>query len=336
MGENSITKRTVADIIIDRFLKDVEEQETMPWQRPYERYNAFNYFTKKAYRGINRLILPFGEYITKNQINEYNKKNGEDFRFQKGIEWFPVVYFTAQEKEISATEVLEAFEDEDVTSFDDRYIGTSGVWNYYCYCGKFIKRRNVLKYYEVADRKWFKNSKGEVLPSRIETGEVVITYEEPKKVIENYVKRSGVRVSYDSADTPCYIPMLDKVELNPYVKGEEAWFSTAFHEFAHSTGYKTRLNRIGVMKPKDASSEEKDNLYAVEECIAEIAASLCCAECGIYTMETSESKEYENNLAYVKSWKKRVKDWGKEFIYIVSQADKAFNYIVGEDENKER
>ena len=34
--------------------------------------------------------------------------------------------------------------------------------------------------------------------------------------------------------------------------------------------------------------------------------------------------------AYVQSWKKRIKDWGKEFIYIVSQADKAFNYICGD------
>ncbi len=36
----------------------------MPWQKPYTQYNAFNYFTLKAYRGINRLILPFGEYLT--------------------------------------------------------------------------------------------------------------------------------------------------------------------------------------------------------------------------------------------------------------------------------
>lgn len=27
--------------------------------------------------------------------------------------------------------------------------------------------------------------------------------------------------------------------------------------------------------------------------------------------------------------RKRVKDWGKDFIYIVSQADKAFNMICG-------
>lgn len=332
MGDIKEGKKSVSDIIIDRFLKDVDEKETMPWQRPYERYNAFNYFTKQAYKGINRLILPFGEYITRNQINEYNKKMGEDFKFQKGIEWFPVVYFTTQEKEVSHVEITEIFEGEDV-SFEEGYIGTKGVWNYYYMGNKLLKRRNILRYYEVADRHHFKNSKGDLLPSRIETGEITITYEEPQLVIQDYIKRSGVKVSYDSGGVPCYIPLLDKVELNPYVRGEEEWFSIAFHELGHSTGHKSRLNRVGINKLKGS---DKDNLYAVEECIAEITASLLCAECGIYSMETSESKSYENNLAYVKSWKKRVKDWGKEFIYIVSQADKAFNYIIGEESGKDR
>jgi len=330
MSEAVKEKKSVSEIIINRFLKDVDEKQTMPWQRPYERYNAFNYFTKEAYKGINRLILPFGEYMTKNQINAYNEKHGEDFRFQKGIEWFPVVFFTTQEKECDIEEVLKVC--PDYVEGTEGYVITAGVWNYFFKDGRYIKRRNILRYSDVADRKHFKNSKGEMLPSKIETGEVTITFEEPKKVIDKYIKESGVRVG-ETADTPCYIPALDKVELNPYVKGEEAWFSTAFHEFAHSTGHKSRLDRKGIHYPK---GEDKKNLYAVEECIAEIAACLCCAECGIYSMETSQSKEYENNLAYVQSWKKRVQDWGREFIYIVSQADKAFNYIVGIEAGKDR
>lgn len=82
----------VADVILDRFLKDVEETNTMPWQRPYSQYNAFNYFTLQPYSGINRLMLPFGEYMTANQIDSYNKSKNEDYRFQKGIVWYPVVF----------------------------------------------------------------------------------------------------------------------------------------------------------------------------------------------------------------------------------------------------
>lgn len=330
------TKRTVADIIVDRFLKDVDEKGTMPWQRPYERYNAFNYFTCKTYRGINRLLLPFGEYMTKNQINEYNKKHNEDYRFQKGIEWFPVVFFTVQEKQISVKEFLEAF-DLDVMPKGEGYFGSDGRYTYYITKGVPYKTRNVLKYSEVAERRHFKNSKGEFLPSRIESGDVLLVLEKPEDVINKYISREGIEV-LETLDTPCYKPLVDIVELNKHTKSEESWYSTAFHEFAHSSGHEKRLAREGVtmyskqpLKPK-----EKENLYAVEECIAEITACLLCAECGIYEMETSLSKEYANNIAYVQSWKKRVKDWGREFIYIVSQADKAFNFILGDTEDINR
>ena len=326
---------TAAEIIINQFLKDVDECETMPWQRPYERYNSFNYFTMKTYRGINRLILPFGEYITKNQINKYNKDHNEDYRFVKGIKWYPVVFFTHVNKDITIEELLKVFPDCDTKV--QGFIGSDAIWTYYIGDdGKAKKARNVLKFFEVADRQFFKNSKGETLPSRIKTGEVQIDLEDPKKVIDDYVERSGVDVCWDSIDTPCYLPYTDMVCLNPHMKSQEEWFSTAFHEFAHSTGAAKRLNRRGIAKPKGISNAEVKNLYAEEECIAEITACLLCAECGISTMSTSCSSVYANNLAYVQHWKKKVQEWGKSFIYIVSKADEAFNYILGDTEDKNR
>lgn len=319
----------VSDIIIDRFLKDVEEKQSMPWQRPYECYNAFNYFSMQTYRGINRLLLPFGEYISANQINEYNKKHKEDFRFQKGIKWYPVVFFKHDEQEVDPDYLLTVFPDADLNAKPGTFYGTDGVWKYVKTQKGYERSRSILRYTDVADRTHFKNSKGEMLPSRIDTGEVVITKSEPMNVINSYVAREeGLKVIWDSADIPCYSSTLDTVELNPHHKDEDSWYSTAFHEFAHSTGHKSRLDRVGVHKPKGISSEERKDLYAVEECIAEITASLCCAECGVYDFETSCTKEYDNSVAYVQGWKKRIKDWGKDFIYIVSQADKAFNYIL--------
>lgn len=191
--------------------------------------------------------------------------------------------------------------------------------------GKCIKSRNILRYYDVADRKHFRNANGDYLPSRIETGEVEITKSDAKEVMDNYINLSGVKVDYKNYGTPCYVPEWDLVRLNPLTKSEDAWFSTAFHELAHSTGAASRLNRKGVVSP----SVMRESTYAVEECIAEITACLCCAETGISDFETSCSEEYDNSVSYVQAWKKRVKDWGKDFIYIVSQADKAFNMICG-------
>lgn len=318
--------KTATEILIERFLKEVDEREQMPWQRPYEMFNAFNYFSLEPYRGFNRIMLPFGEYMTKNQINKYNKEHNEDYRFQKGIRWFPVVFFKNEIKEVSKSTMEELFPDLDLTK--DGYIGRDSIWSYFIKEGKYYKQRNILRYHEVADRHYFKNSKGEILPSRIETGEVVITKSEPKKVIDRYVNAEGVKMIYDHRGVPCYVPREDKVMLNPVISSEDEWFSTAFHELGHSTGAKHRLNRVGITR-EGVKNGDRRSVYAVEECIAEITAYLCCAECGIHDFKTSETMSYKNNLAYVQSWKKAVKDFGKEFFYICSQADKAFNRIMG-------
>lgn len=329
---------SVSDIIIGRFLEDVDKNNMMPWQRPYERYNSFNYFTMAQYRGINRLLLPFGEYITKRQITNYNIKNGfitvkngkcvdikpEAYRMQKGIKWYPVVYYNTNTKPSNREEVISKFPDIDKNLLNkkDVVIGVHERWVYFIKNGKYIKSLNFLKYYSVADRKYFRNSKGECLPSRLETGEVEIIKQEPMNVINNYVKRSGVRLITNYTDVPNYTPSSDTVYLNPYIKNEDRWFSTAFHELGHSTGSANRLNREGVI-----GSRSSKDVCASEECIAEICACLCCAETGIYDFKTSGTNAYNNNIAYVQAWKERIKDWGSSFIYIVSQADKAFNYI---------
>lgn len=333
MGEVENKKKTASEILIDRFLAEVDERGYMPWQKPYECYNSFNYFTMNTYRGINRLILPFEEYMTANQINAYNKEHNEDFRFQKGIKWYPVCFFKTESSDSSKEEAERALGDKFVEGKSD-CLGYAEGWTWWFVNGKYTKSRKILRYYQVADRTHFKNSKGEMLPSRIETGEVEITFSKPKDVFDAYVSREGITVT-QSADIPCYIPAMDIVQLNPYTNGQGSWFSTAFHELAHSTGHRNRLNRVGITRD-GVTADTKKSVYAVEECIAEICASLCCAECGVYDFETSGTREYDNSIAYVQGWKKRIQDFGKEFIYICSQADKAFNYIFeGIDEEVE-
>ena len=322
--------KSVSDIIIERILKDVDERGFMPWQRPYEIYNSFNYFTKESYKGINRLLLPFGEYLTRNQINEYNRTHNTDYRFQKGIQWYPVVFFKREKKDVTVETVQELLDSGKVEKWDSspnhgvEYLFRHEGW-VYCKEGiSYYKKRNILRYTPVAERHFFANSKGELLPSRIELGEVEIVQSKPNEVLDNYIEKEGIEVQY-AADIPCYFPQLDMLRLNKYAKTPEAYYATSFHECAHSTGHPSRLNRESLI------SNTKE-MYAVDECIAEITACLLCAETGISTFETSCTYGYSNNLAYINGWKKRIKDWGKEFIYIVSQADRAFNYIMSASE----
>ncbi len=322
-------KKTAVEIVIENFLKDVDEVGLMPWQRPYEVFYAFNWSTMQPYKGINRLILPFGEYLTANQLNEYNKANNEDFKFQKGIKWYQVVYFKKDVKKVSQDEVTKLLDSDvelkgDINS-PNQFICFYYPWKYYTDdSGVLYKEKRVLMYYNVADISHFKNSRGETLPSRIESGEVQLTYSDANEVIDSYIDREGILVNTDYNGIPAYIPALDALQLNPYHKTQEDWYSTAFHELAHSTGHRNRLNRDTLVNYNKESRP-------VEECIAEIVSGLLCSECKVYTFSTQESKEYANNLAYVANWKNRILNWGEKFIYIVSQAEKAFNYILGEE-----
>lgn len=317
---------SASEVLVSKFLQDVEEKGSFSWQRPYEVMMPFNWLTMKPYRGFNRILLPMGEYLTKNQITQINKDNGWDYRFQKGIKWWCISFFKKDKRDVSPEEIVELF---DELPTKPGFIGRNMPWSYWMgESGKFYKQRNVLQYYDVCDIKFLRNSKGEPFPSRIANGEIEMVLREPREVFDSYIDREGIMLDDTHNGVPCYIPALDAIQLNPRMVGESEYWSTAFHEAGHSTGASMRLNRPGVAGEIRKGTED----YAEEECIAEICAGLCCAECGVYTFETSESKTYENNLAYVQAYKKRIKDWGSKFIYIASQAEDAFNYIMGYDE----
>lgn len=319
-------KKTVVDVIIDRILKDIDETGTVPWKRGYKCFYPFNYYTMTLYHGINKLLMPFGEYLTANQINQYNKKNGTDYKFAKGIKWFPVLFYKKKTDTVDRKDIEKIFGEGTVSDIinrssigDDIYVGTYEFQGYFYSRSHnvFYKSKTVFAYHLVADRKYFVDSSGNPLPSKLDTKEVEITNMDAFKIFNDYVKREHLKCTYD-ATVPCYDMGSDFLVLNKYSNNEGEYWSTVFHELAHSTAHKSRLNR------EIAFALDKDS-YAKEECIAEICSALCCADCGIDT--SGVDGVYKNNIAYIQGWKKRIKDWGRDFIWVASQAEKAYNYI---------
>lgn len=325
-------KRTVSDIILDEIIARVDEDGMMPWQNPSLTFNAFNYFTNRVYHGVNRILLPRGEYMTLNQLNEYNRTHGTEYRLQKGLKWYPVVYYNQVDKQISLKKFQEMF--PNVTPEDGMGIN-SGYGFFFVKDGVIYKRDSILQYYRVVERHFIKDADGNYLPSKVETGEVEITTSNAQAVFDAYVKREGINVVV-SGDFFSYAPPIDTININPYInpnagiKDDSEYWSCVFHECGHSTGIEKRLNRK-YLKERNAEN------YAKEEVVAEMTSALLCAECGISGRVTASEYEpdgrvFENNLAYVAHWKKKIKDWGREFIYISSLADKAFNYILGTED----
>jgi len=115
-----------------------------------------------------------------------------------------------------------------------------------------------------------------------------------------------------SLDTIC-IP--DKNKFNNL----DNYYSILCHELIHSTGAQHRLNRF------NHNIKFGNNVYSKEELVAELGSMFLSMEVWII------NKASNNNISYIKSWTKFMKDNKKEIIYASSQAQKACDYIYGKE-----
>ncbi len=93
------------------------------------------------------------------------------------------------------------------------------------------------------------------------------------------------------------------------------YYSTLFHEITHSTGHKSRLDRL------EATSFGSEP-YAKEELIAEMGAAFLCGEAGI------ECETLENSAAYLSGWLKALKDDKRLVISAAAAAQKAVDLML--------
>ena len=325
----------VTDIFLERLMKQIEESGKLPWERPFSDLYAFNYFSMREYTGINRWILPPGEYMTANQINAYNKEHGTNFRFAKGIKWYPVFFVKDIQNEISESNLPSDI--QDASSKPDGYLGRDTYGNWYIKSeGKYYQCKKVRRFYQVADRTFFVDENGATLPSRVENGEVVMTHTKPNVIIDDYLGReSNIKVSHTQGEAYycCQLDLINVPELK-YFYSESRYYSTWFHEIIHSTGEDSRLCRVGVASSKrderDKANEEantKKYTYSMEECVAELGCALLCNESG-FQAESLSDEAYKNHIAYVQSWMKYFKENKEDIIWVMSCAEKAYRFVL--------
>ena len=94
--------------------------------------------------------------------------------------------------------------------------------------------------------------------------------------------------------------------------------STAFHEITHSTGHRTRLNRL------KATAHFGNAEYSKEELTAEIGAAALLNYAGIETNDT-----FRNNAAYIQNWLTVLKNDKRIVVAASGAAAKAVDYILG-------
>lgn len=174
----------------------------------------------------------------------------------------------------------------------------------------------LLKYYTVFNADQIRGIEFPKIAARvfnpIESAETVVTGMPKRPEIIHAEPRAYYRPSTDIINMP-------KKEL---FTSEHGYYSTLFHELAHSTGHASRLDRHF----KDgADCHFGSATYAKEELVAEMSNAFLCATVGI-------DNEIQNNAAYIASWLKALKNDRKMAVVAAAQAQKVADFILNKKE----
>jgi antirestriction protein ArdC len=155
---------------------------------------------------------------------------------------------------------------------------------------------------------------------RKEAGQVLEPDRDLIKVCNSVLDKMPNPPAYrESGSSAYYVPKKDLVNLPPIetFKTTEGYAATKFHEYGHSTGHESRLNRPGIMTVAAFGGEE----YSFEELVAELTSAYLCARNGI-------DNTLENSSAYVQNWLKALKDDKTMLMKASGKATAAVEYIT--------
>ena len=147
------------------------------------------------------------------------------------------------------------------------------------------------------------------------------------KLIDDFVKATKVELQHTENNGCFYSPKKDLINMEyktNFKDTEESnatvhYYSTLFHELAHSTGHESRTNRVKTNLNRFGSHSKE---YAFEELVAEIGSILLGHQFNI------EKTVRDNHAKYLNSWIKALK---KDYTLIATafaQAQKAVDYFM--------
>lgn len=124
-----------------------------------------------------------------------------------------------------------------------------------------------------------------------------------------------------------YLPARDRIIMpaRSAFESAEAYYQTAFHELAHSTGHARRLARPAVMDAAAFGS----HAYSKEELVAEMGAAFLCGHAGI------ETATLENAASYIDGWLRVLRGDSRMVVQAAAHAQKAADFILGRTSESE-
>lgn len=280
---------SVYEAVTDRIISSLENG-VVPWRREWRTSGKssglpFNLVSGKPYRGVNILTLFCSPYASRGWCT-YKQAQSLGYQVRKGERSTPIVFW----KFPSKAELLEN-----------------------------PQRKPFARPYSVFNIEQLDGVPQE-LP--LTDGVAFDPIAECEAVTERFMASASHPDLKHGGERAFYSQRFDSVTMPPRETFNSAggYYATLFHEFAHSTGIKARLNRPefsieGVMFG--------DENYSREELVAEFASAFLCAETGC-----SNEERITNSVAYIQSWIKVLKNDKTIAVEAAQKAQRAADFIL--------
>ena len=281
-------KDMIYDKITNEIIKQLK-QGKIPWDKPWIGGMAKNLISKKAYQGLNAIMLPLAGYSSDYWVtfNQARKLGGGVNAGEKGT----MIVFWKIMKSVSKNAITL----EDETNVFP-LLKVHHVFNVEQCNGleKHIPKESILE---------------EFTP--IEKAEnIVKAYKDIP-----YVK-TGTRASYSPFRDTITVPNKKKF------KTPEEYYSTLFHEMGHSTGHTSRLDR----KEVTGMNIHGDADYSFEELVAEFSAAFLCMDAGIKKTRTNSVAYIQHWIAKLEKDNKLIMRASSKAVKAVKYIKNEVNY----------
>ena len=278
---------------------------TVPWHRPWAAGGKLptNMATDNAYQGSNAVRLlaeSWAKELRSPYWATYRQIDGLGGQVRRGEKGTPIVKWV----------------ERPVKDRDAEPIGALEV-------GGPTHKQFVPKIYYVFNFEQCDNLPEHFAAQELEPRVGGERIPEAEAAIDEYLVREGIEIQETDSWAmhftagASYSPGADRISLPAFERFEtpEAYYSTALHEVAHSTGHASRLNRTN-----GALFGSPD--YAREELAAELGSAMLRAQLGV-----NSAVEDEQSAAYLQSWLSALKSDETLISAAAKIAQQATNYV---------
>lgn len=279
---------SVYEQVTDRIIASLENG-VIPWKREWRTSGKtgglpYNLVSGAPYRGINILTLFCSSYA-QNGWCTYKQAQSLGYQVRKGEHSTPVVFWKFPTKEQKTA-------NPDAAPF--------------------------ARFYSV-----FNIAQLDGVPAELPfTGETFEPINACEKIIDNFMSSASHPELRHGGERAYYSKLTDHVQMpHPSTfNSAGGYYATLFHEFAHSTGIKSRLDRAEIQNFENFGDEN----YSKEELTAEFAAAFLCAETGC-----SNEERITNSTAYIQGWLRSLKSDKQFAVQAAQRAQRAADFILG-------